>query len=301
MRPSAHLAFVLLALSALVACLPLPPASGMATAVPSSVPLTLERLRNSAYQVLFPDGSLRTIPLTDGVYRPDPQASPGGDVLAQLGEQVAWGDLNNDGLEDAVVTLVLDFGNARTLTALVPWLNQNGMAIQPAPAFLEDLPVLHSLTIEDGEITLQATTHGVGDHPCCPSQEVSKAYRLLGNRLWLTHLTSRATATAPVRVITIESPADNARVTIPLTVTGRVTVAPFESTLVYKILTADGEVLAQGPLMVEAPEMGAPGTFTLTLGADAPALHGPVRVEFWDFSPADGSPLAMAAIYLVIE
>jgi hypothetical protein len=53
--------------------------------------------------------------------------------------------------------------------------------------------------------------------------------------------------------------------------------------------------------MVDAPDMGAPGTFQLTFDLENAGVTGLIRVEFWDLSPADGSPLAMGAIYLTLK
>lgn len=288
-------------LFSLTACSHLPQTPVVLSTELSPASLTTQTLRNSSYRVLFPDHSIRTIPLSNGVYQSGEDPAAENFVWARIGERIAFGDLNDDGVDDAVLTLALNLGGTGIFTALIPVLNRNGVAWQPSPAPLEDLPILHSLAIKNGKVFLSATVHGVDDPTCCPSQAVTRTYRLLADKLWLTHLTSRVSEDAPERIITIESPTDNTEVTKPVTITGNVTVAPFENTLLYIILTADGEVLEQGPLMVDAAEPGAPGVFTLTLDLSASGYHGPICVELWDLSPADGSPIAMAAVLLILR
>lgn len=260
--------------------------------------LTLPTLRNASYTILLADDSILSIPLTDGVYRSGQDPSQPDFVAARLGDHLAFGDLNGDGADDAVLILSLQIGEAGASTALIPVLNQNGAARQPFPAPLEDLPVIHALSIADGAIFLSATVHGLNDPPCCPSRSVTKTYRLLENHLWLTRLTSKASPTAPECLITIESPDENAEVGGTVHVSGKVTVAPFENTLLYRIRAVNGNTLEQGPLMVDAAEPGAAGTFTLTFESEVLGHPGPILVEFWDLSAADGSPIAMAAILL---
>ncbi len=260
--------------------------------------LTLQTLRNASYTVLLANGSILSIPLTDGVYRSGQDSSQPDFVAARLGDHLAFGDLNGDGADDAVLTLSLQIGEAGTSTALIPVLNQNGAAQQPFPVPVENVPVIHALSIADGAIFLSATVHGINDPPCCPSRPVTKTYRLLENHLWLTRLTSRASPTAPEHLITIESPDENAEVSRTVLVSGRVTVAPFEGTLLYRIRAVNGNTLEEGPLMVDAAEPGAAGTFTLTFESGALGHPGLILVEFWDLSAADGSPIAMAAILL---
>ncbi len=297
-----HKCFLLpwILLFSLTACLPLSPTPVSSSESPPA-PLTIQALRNSSYRILFADNSIRTLPLSDGVYQSGEDPSAENFVSARVGEHIAFGDLNGDRIDDAVLPLTLNLGGTGMFTALITVLNQNGVAWQPSPAPLEDLPILHTLTIENGEIFLSATIHGLNDPNCCPSQPVTKTYRLLADKLWLTRLTSRVAAGATERVITIESPADNAEVTNPVTITGSVSIAPFENTLVYKILTSNGEIIELGPLMVDAPDLGAPGVFTLTLDLSTSGYCGPLRVELWDISVADGSPLAMDSVYLILQ
>ncbi len=61
-------------------------------------------------------------------------------------------------------------------------------------------------------------------------------------------------------------------------------IASFEGTLVVELYDADGSLLASEPLIVDAPDMGLPGTFSINL-AYSLASAGPGRVVVVDPSP----------------
>src|SRR5262245_56880455 len=58
-----------------------------------------------------------------------------------------------------------------------------------------------------------------------------------------------ARAQAP-RTITLEAPAPGATVADPVTVSGRVTVSPFENNLVGTVYDAAGQAVGRGPVTV---------------------------------------------------
>jgi hypothetical protein len=79
-----------------------------------------------------------------------------------------------------------------------------------------------------------------------------------------------------------------------------VTVAPFENTLHLRIYNIQGNELYSGPLMVQASEPGAAGTFSATLDLSSFA-PGRVIVELSDLSAADGSVNALDAILVAVR
>ena len=89
--------------------------------------------------------------------------------------------------------------------------------------------------------------------------------------------------------------------TNPFTITGSVTIAPFESTMAYHILLPDGTLVNESSLMVDAPDMGAPGTFSLSLNLSNAGISGPIRVEILERSAADGSLVMLASVNLVVH
>jgi len=92
-----------------------------------------------------------------------------------------------------------------------------------------------------------------------------------------------------------------ATVSNPCTISGGVTIAPFENNLVYKVYDEKMKELTSGPLMVNAPDMGAPGTFELSLDLSSTGYTGLIFVTISDLSAADGSTLAMNSIKLTLK
>lgn len=106
--------------------------------------------------------------------------------------------------------------------------------------------------------------------------------------------TQTPTSTAVPREIRIDEPREGAAVTGTLRVRGWVSISPFENTLVVRILDADGLILLDEPILVDA-EIGQPGTFDATLQFPVPA-SGSGALEVLEFSPLDGAVVASARI-----
>jgi hypothetical protein len=84
----------------------------------------------------------------------------------------------------------------------------------------------------------------------------------------------------------VKEPALGEQVTSPLTISGEASV--FEATLVYRVLTGTGKVLAEGTTTATA---GAPqkGTFKVEVAFEAPYYGEPGTVEVFERSPKDGT------------
>jgi hypothetical protein len=121
---------------------------------------------------------------------------------------------------------------------------------------------------------------------------------LLGNQLFETR---RVTWTPDnqERSISISSPSDGSEVTSPFTVSGSVTIAPFENTLAYRIYLPNGTLVNESPLMADSGGVaGGPGTFSQTFDLSNAGITGPVLIQFLDLSAADGSTLALGVVVL---
>ena len=143
--------------------------------------LTLEALQNALFQGIYDE----PVQLTDGRYEGDPFV-PGGasrPTVVLHPEVYAFGDLNGDGVNDAVVILIENSGGSGNFRYLAAVINENGTPVNVATQFVGDREQVQAITIEDGEITLNMVAHGPEDPMCCPTQEVTKRYQLRGDQL----------------------------------------------------------------------------------------------------------------------
>ncbi len=99
--------------------------------------------------------------------------------------------------------------------------------------------------------------------------------------------------------IVIDFPLPGSTVSSPVEVRGRVKMSPFESTLLGRVVDAQGNLLGQGPVQVAA-EMGQPGPFSGQIPFTIDAA-GPGRVEVLEISPKDGAVMTYAAVEVVLS
>ncbi|MDE2994639.1 MAG: META domain-containing protein [Chloroflexota bacterium] len=145
------------------------------------VPLTLQQLKNAEYQSEFPTGGKAR--LTDGTFFEPYEPGSASGVRLTLSEHVAFGDLNDDGDADAAVVLIADPGGSGTFRHVAAVINEGGEPRHVASAFLGDRVKVESLAIQDGEIVVQLIGHGPEDPLCCPTQQVRRAFQLVGSML----------------------------------------------------------------------------------------------------------------------
>lgn len=137
--------------------------------------LSLDILRNTTYR--SPDWG--EFQLSDGIYYrtpPTSQESSEG-YTTRLLDTVLYGDINQDGLEDAVVFLATQNGGTGTFIEMAAVLNLNGNPVNISTEYLGDRVIVESGTVEGGSITLTLLVQGPNDPLCCPSQiEVRSFY-----------------------------------------------------------------------------------------------------------------------------
>ena len=153
-------------------------------------PLTVEILRNAEYQWVDWGTGLGPPPaakakLTDGSFFTETNRLPVPYYYVEFMGPVAFGDLNGDAIDDAVVFLRANGrgGNHEGLylTAVV---NEQGGPRHVASTYLGDArggP--ESLEIEDGRIVVQRWSYGPTDALCCASQRETFVFRLAGETL----------------------------------------------------------------------------------------------------------------------
>ena len=105
---------------------------------------------------------------------------------------------------------------------------------------------------------------------------------------------STVAPTVPPSEIVLESPQEGDTVPSPVELRGRISVTPFEGTLVGRVYDAQDQVVGEAPFTVDG-EMGQPGTFTAYVSYTTPSV-APGRVEVVDVSARDGSTIASASV-----
>jgi len=123
--------------------------------------------------------------LRDGTYYrtpPNSQESPESYTTRFQGP-VFYGDINADGLEDALVILSTQNGGSGHFIELAAVLDQNGSPYNVATISLGDRVVVESGKVENGTIVLNMRVQGPNDGLCCPSQAVTWNFVLNGSQL----------------------------------------------------------------------------------------------------------------------
>jgi heat shock protein HslJ len=142
--------------------------------------IPLEALRNATYSGIYE----QPITLADGVY----QAKPAAGDLARPQVQVVdsatlSGDLDGDGVDDAVVFLVERGGGSGVFTYVAAQLNRAGRPVDAGAVRIEDRIGVKSAAVEDGQVALDIITQGPGDVACCGAHNAHKTYALQDGRL----------------------------------------------------------------------------------------------------------------------
>lgn len=266
---------------------------------PTPAPNYVARIRNAEYQLGLPD-SLRIVQLTGGKFE---EGAPGGAdyISVVVTDFIARGDLNSDGSDELAVLVAENYGGTGVFVFLAVYAVVNGEFVFQTSSLIDDRPMLNALSIENGEIFLDAVTHGFEDPACCPTLKTSRHFRFAEiGQLDMTDYTTFTPDQRP-RTITIESPVNGTEVFSSVQVKGNVAIAPFENNLVYRIYDVGGVELSAGAITVAAADLGAPGTFDEIIRLGKILSGAVIRVEIQDVSAADGSLLSMDSVELVVK
>lgn len=142
--------------------------------------LNLVALRNTTYDVVYTQNG--TAPLANGQYL-ETTAEGAVDIVVTLGGQVAYGDLDGDGQEEAVVIVVSDPNGSAIFHDLAVVADQDGTPVNLASAALPDPVVVKEVDVEGGLVKVVMDTVGPGDGQCCPSQHTVSFYGLQNGAL----------------------------------------------------------------------------------------------------------------------
>ena len=305
-----HLTSLILPLTlATLACGLTAPASNAPTPAPvqetipapteSAPSLTADQLKNAQYQLGARDDHA-VIQLTDGKYQHGTDATTLDFAYIGLTQFVSVGDLTGDSVNEIAAIFLENYGGTGNFGLLAIYSNVNGLPVFLTSTFIDDRPMINSMSIENGEVVLDAITHGAQDGGCCPTLPTTRRYALVNNQLRMVNYTT-ATPEGAKRIIEIAAPVNGAEASGSVQVSGTVSIAPFENNLSYFIYDEAGNQFAAGPVMVTAPDFGAPGTFNETFTLEGIPPGTTIYLEIQDISAADGSWLAMDAVKLVIK
>ena len=305
-----HLTSLILPLTlATLACGLTAPASNVPTPAPvqETIPapteaapsLTADQLKNAQYQLGARDDRA-VIQLTDGKYQQGTDATTLDFAYIGLTQFVSVGDLTGDGVNEIAAIFLENYGGTGNFGLLTIYSNVNGLPVFLTSTFIDDRPMINSMSIENGEVFLDAITHGAQDGGCCPTLPTTRRYALVNNQLRMVNYTT-ATPEGAKRIVEITAPVNGAEASGSVQVSGTVSIAPFENNLTYFIYDEAGNQFAAGPVMVTAPDFGAPGTFNETFTLEGIPPGTTIYLEIQDISAADGSWLAMDAVKLVIK
>ena len=265
----------------------------------SSLPgVSAEQLKNSLYQ-LGASNVLREVQLVNGVYQ-EGAAGNADFVEVHVTDFIALGDIDGDGTSEAAVLVSENYGGSGVFVFLALYTSQDNRAVFQASVFVDDRPQIQGIAIENHEVRLDVTVHGVNEPMCCPTLHTTRRYRLINNQLDLTNYVTYTPAGDP-RTITIESPANGTPVSGSVQVKGSVAVAPFENNLTYSIKDGAGVELSRGAVPVTAADMGGPGTFEALISLGKILSNTVIFVEIQDVSAEDGSLLSMDSVELVVK
>ena len=155
---------------------PAPPAA----VTPSAPPVTAASsslaagLPNAEY--LIETTASGKAPLKDGVYA-EAIADSSSQNTVRLGPQVAYGDLDGTGTQDAAVILLADSGGSGTFTYLAAVLDQAGTLKPVASVFIGDRIIVQSVEVKGGKILVRWLDRTPSEPMSAPpSLETTRSY-----------------------------------------------------------------------------------------------------------------------------
>lgn len=306
MVPNQPLKFLLILTLATLACGLAAPASPsptpvpVETAFPTPIPgLTAEQLKHAPYQLGARDDHA-VVQLTDGKFQQGTDATTLDFAYIALTDFVSVGDITGDSQDEVAAIFLENYGGTGNFGLLAIYSNVNGLPVFLTSTFIDDRPMINSMSIENGEVFLDAIVHGFDDGGCCPTLPTTRRYALVNNQLRIVNYIT-STPNGAQRTIEILTPTNGAEESGNVQVTGNVSIAPFENNVSYFIYDEAGNEVARGPVPVTAPDLGAPGTFDVTIALEGTPAGTTVYLEIQDISAADGSWLAMDAVKLLVK
>ncbi|MFN8458965.1 MAG: WG repeat-containing protein [Anaerolineae bacterium] len=151
--------------------------------------LSLESLKNAEY--VIPDWidtyqewtKSDALKLANGEFRHKYDESSASEFAVKLVEPTAFGDLNQDGLDDAAAILAVDGGGSGTFYYLAAVINEQGQPKNRGILALGDRSQIKSVTIDAGQVVVNMVISGPQDAASSPTLEVTRTYTLTNGKL----------------------------------------------------------------------------------------------------------------------
>ena len=146
---------------------------------------TREELANMSYLSEWSESGV--VQLVNGEYRAPVAEGSATELVVMLTNYAAFGDLDGDGQEEALVVLVTNHGGSGTFFDLAVVRKQGESLTNLATTLLGDRVQIKSIRIENSEAMVDMLTHGPDDGMCCPTQYTANAYALKNGELIQTN------------------------------------------------------------------------------------------------------------------
>lgn len=144
--------------------------------------LSVESIKNTEYQSELAGN--KKVKLVNGTYEEAsaPNSASKTNVVL-VDSMTAFGDLNSDGIGDAVAILASNGGGSGTFIDLAAVLNQGGKPNHVASVKLGDRVKVEAISVSSGTIVLNYLKQGPNDPLANPTQKTTEKYKLQGDKL----------------------------------------------------------------------------------------------------------------------
>lgn len=158
-------------------------ACGNQITTPAAKSETWELLANALYPLELTD--TRSVQLVEGQFEVEAAPGSASKISISLSEEIAEGDLNGDGNQDAAVILVADTGGSGTFFFLSAVIFENNAPNPIASIYLGDRLEIRSISIDSGLITVEMLTREINESMSAePNLEAKQIFRLQDGNLF---------------------------------------------------------------------------------------------------------------------
>lgn len=219
---------------------------------------------------------------------------------ARIQSGIQFGDLNEDGINDAAFLLAEDTGGSGVFVSLIVVYSREEVFQQAPGQLIDDRPVINALAIEGGIVRISGLVHSPNDAMVNPTTVFSAEFSLFGDQLVRTRQTS-AFGGGVEHLILIESPQDGETVSGSIRLMGSMPVGPFENNLALRIIDEQGNELIYEGFMVNAEDLGAPAVFDNLIALPGLTRGSELLVTLLELSMTDGTPIAIDSVRVIVN